>query len=222
MKRYIAIDITAMKESELSLLEWCILDNIKFLTHEDKWCYATKKSLADHHGITDRHFKRIRLNLESNGWLKTNAKGHLRTTKKWYDKMSVGDKMSGDKMSDDGVTKCPTLPIKEDNLSVNNIYLVLKNKIKSVKPNFKSVNELLDKKHILEALKKDGRTENELIGCINYIYSDKGSFWIPHILTGKKLREKFDTIEMQMMKPNGSDGLDDFIGRMDNEQNGTY
>jgi len=222
VKRYIAIDITTMRESELSLIEWCILENVKFLTHEDKWCYATKKSLAKHHGLTERHFFRIRQDLELKGWLKSNKKGHLRVTKKWYDIMSDHDKMSYDKMSDDTMTKCPTLPIKEDILSVNNIYLVLKNKIKSVKSNFKPVNETLDKKHIKEAMQIDGRSEQELIGCINYIYTDKGSFWIPHILTGKKLREKFDTIEMQMMKPSGSSSLDKIMEEVEYEKNGSY
>ena len=30
------------------------------------------------------------------------------------------------------------------------------------------------------------------------VYSDEGSFWIPNILSAKKLREKFDTMESQM------------------------
>lgn len=48
-----------------------------------------------------------------------------------------------------------------------------------------------------KAMRIDGRTKQELIGIINWIYAPAGSFWQPNIQSGKKLREKFDTLTMQ-------------------------
>ncbi len=55
-------------------------------------------------------------------------------------------------------------------------------------------------KDIEKALRIDSRSKGELIDCIDWIYStEKGSFWIPNIMSGKKLREKFDTMNMQVL-----------------------
>jgi hypothetical protein len=76
-------------------------------------------------------------------------------------------------------------------------------KILSHKPNFKKPNLDTWSKDIERAIRIDGRTEDQLIGCIEWIYStEKGRFWIPNILSGKKLREKFDTMEMQKIDRN--------------------
>lgn len=72
-------------------------------------------------------------------------------------------------------------------------------KIVDNKPNFKKPNLSTWGKEIERAIRIDGRTKDELIGCIDWIYSGAGSFWIPNILSAKKLREKFDTMEAQMM-----------------------
>lgn len=76
----------------------------------------------------------------------------------------------------------------------------LLNKIKEFKPNFvpTGINNWI--RDIDRAMRIDGRTHDELIGCINWIYSPAGEFWKPNILSGKKLREKFDTMEAQMMR----------------------
>lgn len=53
-------------------------------------------------------------------------------------------------------------------------------------------------KDIEKAIRIDGRTKDQLKECIDWIYySEKGSFWIPNILSGKKLREKFNTMSIQ-------------------------
>jgi hypothetical protein len=53
-------------------------------------------------------------------------------------------------------------------------------------------------KDIQLAISKDNRTVAELRACIDFIYhTEKGAFWIPNILSGKKLREKFDQLELQ-------------------------
>lgn len=56
-------------------------------------------------------------------------------------------------------------------------------------------------KDIEKALRLDNRTKESLITCIDWIYTD-GSFWIPNIMSGKKLRDKFDQMNMQVMSSN--------------------
>lgn len=134
MKRYYAIDTEALKYSGLSLLEWTILENIQFLEHEKGWCYASKVSLAEHHNITERGFYKCRKNLVGNGWLKANAKNHLKVTKKWLDLISKKHHeqssdheqssvnkvpMNHEQSSDETMNKVPTLPIKRE-LKVEN------------------------------------------------------------------------------------------------------
>ncbi len=79
------------------------------------------------------------------------------------------------------------------------IAIYLHNKISDKKPNFKEPNLNIWAGDIEKAIKLDSRTKEQLLGCIDWIYTNKGSFWIPNILSGKKLREKFDTMEIQMM-----------------------
>ncbi len=70
-------------------------------------------------------------------------------------------------------------------------------KIITNNPKFKQPNLQTWAKDIDRAIRIDHRTEQELIGCIDWIYTDSGSFWEPNILSGKKLREKFDTMQAQ-------------------------
>jgi len=72
-------------------------------------------------------------------------------------------------------------------------------KIISNKSNFKISNIKIWEQDIDKAINIDGRSVEELIACINWIYSNSDSFWIPVIMSGKKLRKKFDVMESQMM-----------------------
>ncbi len=48
------------------------------------------------------------------------------------------------------------------------------------------------------AIRKDNRIKQQLIDAINWIHDDgAGSFWIPNIKSGKKLRQQFDTLTAQ-------------------------
>ena len=87
MKRYYTIDMDAIKYSGLSIMEWMILENIHFLSAEEGWCYATKKSLCDHHDISRQMYYKYTSKLIDEGWLKQNKKSHLKTTKKYLDLM---------------------------------------------------------------------------------------------------------------------------------------
>ena len=73
----------------------------------------------------------------------------------------------------------------------------LLSKILGVNPNFKVNNFDRWMIDIDLSINEDKRTENELIECIEWIYTPKGSFWQKVILNGKKLRDKFDTMNMQ-------------------------
>lgn len=72
-------------------------------------------------------------------------------------------------------------------------------KILESKPNFKKPDIGVWVKDIEKAIEDDGRTGKQLIGCIDWIYSDRGLFWRSVILSCKKLRDKFDVMESQMM-----------------------
>jgi len=75
----------------------------------------------------------------------------------------------------------------------------LLNKIIAYKSNFKKPTSLkVWSEDIEKAMRLDLRTEKELMNCIDWAYSN--DFWAGKIMSGKKLREKFDTMESQMMK----------------------
>ncbi len=48
-----------------------------------------------------------------------------------------------------------------------------------------------------KAIRLDKRTKDDLISCIDWIYTSDGSFWRPNIRSGKKLRDKFDQMSGQ-------------------------
>lgn len=71
------------------------------------------------------------------------------------------------------------------------------------------------------AIRLDKRTETQLINCINWIYTNpKGAFWIPNILSGNKLREKFNTMSMQANQGNPkNDALERNLKMMEDIRN---
>ena len=92
-------------------------------------------------------------------------------------------------------TKESSVTLRDDALQIAG-YLF--QKISYQQPSFKKPNLQLWVKDIELALRVDGRTKEQLIACIDWIYSTpKGNFWIANILSGKKLREKFDTMNIQ-------------------------
>lgn len=80
-------------------------------------------------------------------------------------------------------------------------------KILTVNPTFKRENKSWIR-DIELAIRLDGRDKKSLMNCIDWMYSsDKGRFWIANVLSGKKLREKFDTMNTQAMSFTGTNGL---------------
>ena len=79
----------------------------------------------------------------------------------------------------------------------------LLSKITQNNPEFKVKNIDIWITDIERAIRIDGRSEKQLINCIDWIYQNpKGAFWIPNILSGKKLRDKFDIMSMQANQKN--------------------
>lgn len=144
MKRYFTIDAEALNSNKLSAMEWMILENIHFLSTDTGWCYATKKSLAIHHNLGERAYQKIRAKLMLDGWLKMNAKGHLKTTKNWFNinaNKSSDDTHSDANKSSDGMrTKVPTLPIKKE--------------LKRVTPTLEEISEYIKEKNLTVSAKE--------------------------------------------------------------------
>ena len=101
-------------------------------------------------------------------------------------------------------TLTTTIVTDDENNYPMRIANYLKNNILRVNPTFKDLNAKLWAKDIELAIRIDKRTPEQLKECIDWIYSGKGnsSFWISNILSGKKLRQKFDTINMQAISYN--------------------
>lgn len=57
-------------------------------------------------------------------------------------------------------------------------------------------------KDIDKAIRLDKRTKEQLIEKINWIHDNPDPFWIGNIQSGKKLREKFDTLTAQQARDN--------------------
>lgn len=73
-------------------------------------------------------------------------------------------------------------------------------KIITINSSFKKPNFEVWAKDIDKAIRIDNRSKEELINCINWVYTKQGEFWQRNILSGNKLRQKFDTMNMQATK----------------------
>ncbi|WP_418187309.1 hypothetical protein ACNSOP_09095 [Aliarcobacter lanthieri] len=85
MKRYIAIDLLALKQNKLTLEEWTLLENIYFMSNNEfGWCYASKDTLRDIIQVSNGQIYKIIKKLLDNGFLiKNNETGYLKVTQKW-------------------------------------------------------------------------------------------------------------------------------------------
>ncbi len=89
MKNNYTIDINLCKKMDISPSEMMVLENVHFLSVATGWCFGKKKKLAEHHGYSIAGFRKLCKNLETKGLLKTNQNGHLKTTKKYSDFVSI-------------------------------------------------------------------------------------------------------------------------------------
>lgn len=89
-----------------------------------------------------------------------------------------------------------TNTISQSEADATEVSNYLEYKILSLNSNAKT-NAKIWVKDIEKAIRIDNRTKEQLINCIDWIYST-GTFWIPNIMSGKKLRDKYDQLFMQM------------------------
>ncbi len=98
--------------------------------------------------------------------------------------------------------KSVTPPVSHEAVELGNF--LLENIIKAIPTHRYSKNKpKLDRwyQDIDKAMRIDGRTPKQLRYLISYIFTqdtDRANFWKPNIQSGKKLREKFDTIAQQI------------------------
>lgn len=119
MKRYIAIDLLALKQHKLSLEEWTLLENIYFMSNNEfGWCYASKNTLREIIQVSNGQIYKIISKLIEKGFLiKNEETGYLKVTLKWIE-ISSGEGIQ--KMENtspkNGDTPLQKMETKKDNI----------------------------------------------------------------------------------------------------------
>jgi len=119
--------------------------------------------------------------------------------------------MDGDKMTQSNLTetthktttetpqisvseKFEQTPLTEIQEQALEVVEKLENNLLSEVPKFKPLTEAQKKKWMKDidlAIRKDNITKEEILGVVDWIYTNpKGSFWIPNIMSGAKLRKQ--------------------------------
>lgn len=191
---------------DLTIMEKIFFVEIDSLDNE-KGCFASNAYFADFFDISKGRCTQIIKQLESKGLITIEL---IRNGKQVVKRLiRVVNKLNNPIKN----IKQPYLENDEDNNTVfNNTNIIVRtsteidaeyiatylfNKILSNNPSFKG-NCKVWEKDIEKCLRIDERRKEDLVNCIDWIYSAKGSFWIPNIMSGRKLRDKYDQLFMQM------------------------
>lgn len=231
MKNEVIVNFAKIEKSGLSLIQYLFLSQIHSLSAGTKsremsgWTFAGTATYAEILGVTQRSIRNYKNELKNQGWLEIHKDTHMiRCTKKWIDLQSK-DTKNAEKQEENTSTLEENISKDEENISdttllyiknrninkeANEVALYLQEKIKTWKKNI-HVNLNAWEKDIALAIKEDERSKDELLKCIDYIYSPLTNFWRPYVLSGAKLREKFDLIEAQAMNPRLSKTQTQFI-----------
>lgn len=104
MKRYIAIDLISLRENNLSLEEWTLLENIYFMSNNEfGWCYASKDTLRDIIQVSNGQIYKIIKRLLENDFLVKNIEtGYLKVTQKWIN-ISSGNSNTNSNIENDNL-----------------------------------------------------------------------------------------------------------------------
>jgi len=95
----------------LSMTEYCIADTIYKLSTGPKskvpgWCYASKRTLAEIIGLSEKAIYTILNKLETNKIIERHHKTkNLKTTQKWYDNVVINTNQRLDNQTTVGITK---------------------------------------------------------------------------------------------------------------------
>lgn len=201
------------------MLDWCYLHEkplpldiddiarlIRMRTHNECIAYVLREQFIE----TDNGYINKRVSKEVGKYQEKSEKAKKSAEARWKKKPADNHDLSN---ANAMPTQCesnanqeprtknhkPVTNIKTSDDS-NEVARHLENKIlfnnPKAKTNYQAWSEDIDR-----AIRIDKRTKDELIDCINWIYSDAGTFWQANILSGKKLREKYDTMFAQANRP---------------------
>ena len=196
-KRYSQIPNELITDLDISAGELRVL--LYLFTKPDNWS-VYNKDICKQLGISEQTLTKYWKNLIVSRWLRRDI-AHSedgRLTGGYVYHIGTFNRISTNTVSIhstetvDSIDHSNTKPLNKDLTNTNTKVIPLKiaqhllKKIIQVKPNFvsPSFNKWVD--DIDKAIRLDHRTENQLVGCIDWIYStDKGSFWIPNIQSCK-------------------------------------
>ena len=190
-------------------MEKMFLAEIDSLDNENG-CFASNSYFADFFGITKGRCTQIIKSLEAKKRitivLKREGKQVVKRLIRVVNKLNNPSEnikhpyLENDEDNNTYINNtCITLEESQEKKEAKEVSFYLFEKILSVNKSFKGKRESWVK-DIEKAIRIDKRTKQELIDCIDWIYNHpKGSFWIPNIMSGKKLRDRFDTMNMQAM-----------------------
>ena len=216
--KFITISVEIMHDNNLTHSQKFILAEIEQLASLEKGCIASNEHFAQLIGIAKESVSRSINDLRDKGYIEieivNGSRNHTRIIT--VNNLSTLNKTSRppkqniktpltkhqetkeNKQSNTTVNKTiVTTQSEEDSLRIANYLL---NNILKHNPTFKKPKIESWAKDIDKAIRLDKRTVEQLKDCIDWIYkNEKGSFWISNILSGKKLREKFDTMNSQVI-----------------------
>ena len=221
--KFITISVEIMRDPNLNQSQKFLLAEIEQLTTLEKGCIATNLHFANLIGISKENVSKNINDLVKKGYINVEivngTRNHTRiitvTTlvrppyQSSKPPLSKRQETKENKQSNTTVNKTIVTTQSEiDSLRIANYLL---NNILKHNPTFKKPKIETWSIDIEKAIRLDKRTVKQLKECIDWIYSPDGTFWQKNILSGKKLREKFDTMNMQVIsKPKKqTDKIDD-------------
>lgn len=215
--KFITISVEIMHDNNLTHSQKFILAEIEQLASLEKGCIASNEHFAQLIGIAKESVSRSINDLRDKEYIEieivNGSRNHTRIIT--INNLSTLNKISRPPKQN---VKTPltkhqeTKENKQSNTTVNKTIVTtenydnalrlatyLFNHILKINHNHKKPNLNVWAKDIDLAIRIDGRTVQQLKECIDWIYSPDGSFWQKNILSGKKLREQFDKMNMQVI-----------------------
>lgn len=160
MKRYIAIDLLALKQYKLTLEEWTLLENIYFMSNNEfGWCYASKNTLREIIQVSNGQIYKIIKKLIEDGYLiKNDDTGYLKVTPKWI-KISSGE---GIQKMENTSPKNGNTPIQKMDTKIDTIKGDNKGEEKNTKKRSKA-NTGITPKEIIEFYRENISNKNQKV-----------------------------------------------------------
>jgi hypothetical protein len=211
--------------SKMAIILWAEIHSLYSPRHGG--CYASNDYLCEFLGVKERQLQKYLRELKDAGLLKQKAfNGRSRMLLAQvpaYEQTKFEDEYIESECGADphysagqGCTKVRGRPVescaptlykkKEDNKGIESQLAnasrrratFLFEKVKSINPKARKPNLDNWAKDIEKIMRIDGRSEEEVTHVIEWVFND--DFWCKNILSGRKLREKFDQLYINMVK----------------------